>query len=47
MFVADVIIPVESIDAIVVAPYLNSNFVPLWTIEKFVVANEPAEPVVF
>ena len=29
MFVADVMIPVESIDAIVVAPYLNNNLVPL------------------
>ena len=47
MFVADVMIPVESIDAIVVAPYLKSNFVPLWTIVKSVVAREPAEPVVF
>jgi hypothetical protein len=46
MFDTEVITPVESIDAIVVAPYLNNNFVPLWTIEKLVVTKEPAEPVV-
>lgn len=47
MLVTDVMTPVESIDAIVVAPYLNNNFPPLSTIVKLVVANEPAEPVVF
>jgi hypothetical protein len=47
MFAADVMIPVESIEAIVVAPYLNNNFVPLCTIVKLVVANDPADPVVF
>ena len=46
MLVAEVMIPVESIEAIVVAPYLNNNFVPLCTMEKLVVTKEPAEPVV-
>ena len=46
MLVAEVMTPVESIDAIVVAPYLNNNLVPLCTIEKFAVTKEPAEPVV-
>jgi hypothetical protein len=45
ILVADVISPVESIDAIVVAPYLNSNFPPDSIIVKFVVARELATGV--
>jgi hypothetical protein len=47
MLESAVITPAEVMDAIVVAPYLNSNFPPDSTIEKFVVATEPALPVVF
>jgi hypothetical protein len=50
MSVADVIIPVDDIDAIVVAPFLNSNLPPDSSIVKFVVSNlgvDAAVPVVF
>jgi hypothetical protein len=50
MSVADVMTPVEDIDAIVVAPYLNNNFPPLSSIVKFVVKSlgvDAAVPVVF
>ena len=50
MLVADVMTPVEDIDAIVVAPYLNNNFPPLSSIVKFVVKSlgvDAAVPVVF
>jgi hypothetical protein len=50
MFAEEVINPVESIDAIVVAPYLNINFPPLSSIVKFVVKSlgvDAAVPVVF
>jgi hypothetical protein len=50
MFVAEVMTPVEDIEAIVVAPYLNSNLPPDSSIVKFVVSNlgvEAAVPVVF
>ena len=40
IFVAEVITPVEDIDAIVVAPYLNSNLPPDSSIVKFVVTRE-------
>ena len=39
ILVADVITPVEDIDAIVVAPYLNINFPPDSSIVKFVVVR--------
>jgi hypothetical protein len=39
--------PDESKDAIVVLPYLNTSLPPDSWIVKFVVATEPAEPVVF
>jgi hypothetical protein len=50
MFAEEVINPVEDIDAIVVAPYLNINFPPLSSIVKFVVKSlgvDAAVPVVF
>ena len=50
MFAEEVINPVEDIDAIVVAPYLNNNFPPLSSIVKFVVKSlgvDAAVPVVF
>jgi hypothetical protein len=50
MFVAEVMTPVEDIEAIVVAPYLNSNLPPDSSIVKFVVSNlgvDAAVPVVF
>jgi hypothetical protein len=50
MFVADVITPVEDIEAIVVAPYLKSNLPPLSSIVKLVVRSlgvDAAVPVVF
>jgi hypothetical protein len=50
MFVADVITPVEDIEAIVVAPYLKSNLPPLSSIVKLVVSSlgvDAAVPVVF
>jgi hypothetical protein len=40
ILVAEVITPVEDIDAIVVAPYLNNNFPPDSIIVKFVVTRE-------
>ena len=39
MLAAEVIRPVEDIEAIVVAPYLNNNTPPTSTIEKLVVAK--------
>jgi hypothetical protein len=39
MLAAEVIRPVEDIEAIVVAPYLNNNTPPDSTIEKLVVAK--------
>jgi hypothetical protein len=50
ILVAEVITPVEDIEAIVVAPYLNSNLPPDSSIVKLVVSNlgvEAAVPVVF
>jgi hypothetical protein len=50
MLVTDVMTPVDDIDAIVVAPYLNNNFPPLSSIVKFVVKSlgvDAAVPVVF
>lgn len=50
MLVAEVITPVEDIDAIVVAPYLKINLPPDSSIVKFVVSNLgvlAAVPVVF
>ena len=50
MFAEEVINPVEDIDAIVVAPYLNINLPPLSSIVKFVVKSlgvDAAVPVVF
>lgn len=50
MFDAEVITPVDDIDAIVVAPYLNINLPPLSSIVKLVVKSlgvEAAVPVVF
>ena len=50
MLVTDVMTPVEDIDAIVVAPYLNNNLPPLSSIVKFVVKSlgvDAAVPVVF
>jgi hypothetical protein len=40
-------LPLLSIDAIVVAPYLNSSLPPDSTTLKLVVTTDPAEPVVF
>jgi hypothetical protein len=45
ILVADVITPVEDIDAIVVAPYLNINFPPDSSIVKFVVVRELTDGV--
>ena len=50
MFVAEVMTPVEDIEAIVVAPYLNSNLPPDSSIVKFVVSSlgvDAAVPAVF
>jgi hypothetical protein len=50
MFVAEVMTPVEDIEAIVVAPYLNNNLPPDSSIVKFVVSSlgvDAAVPVVF
>jgi hypothetical protein len=50
ILVAEVITPVEDIEAIVVAPYLNSNLPPDSSIVKLVVSNlgvDAAVPVVF
>lgn len=50
MLVAEVITPVEDIEAIVVAPYLNNNLPPDSSIVKLVDSNlgvDAAVPVVF